>query len=415
MHFRVPGASVRVDDYGIDVRQPPRGTRAAWAAISGLRIITAGDGGAPRRAVTVSLIDGSALILPAPRERPGRAAAFDTASRAIVEAHRSHTVPADEPSDEVPPQYRVGPEQLIEHYFAPSAWRGGRLLGGLAYGLPRGGPNAARPAVARPRLLRPGLLLLAVVFIGPAIGLGGSIHALVRDRPAYDAFRSPAACSAYDAASGLIPGGYCRVTDGQVDSIVTDARGNIDSLIVGPIPQDIPDPNDPSITLEGGDWVDGPTQFAVFGAGQPGLELSEGEPVDYLSQQSGDVASVTVGGVTYQTYDSPQLQNVYDVASICAFSAAMLLFGLWFAFRVRRHRYTAPRVFVLLTCLAAFLVGGITAGTASGDQGVTTAGTVFLLLGAIAPGSAALATAILWLMLRRRARLLLYRRHRAPI
>lgn len=391
LRFSARRATVWVDEHGIEVYTPPRaGTRLAWSAIDDIQVSVLRPHYRPGRAVVLSLVGGSTLILPVPLDRPRRAAEFDAASGAILEAYRKHHVAPDGPSDEIPAEYLVGPGRPIERYPGQPTRRGWWI----------------------PSMLRPGLFAIAAAFLVGVIGLCGALHSLARDRPAYDSFRSPAACSAWDAASGLVPGGYCRVTDGQVDSASTDAKGDVDSLIVGPIPATDPllDPLDP-----GGDWTDTPTQFAFFAGGVSELVFEEGEPIEsYVAQKSGDVASLTMDGVTYQTTESPQIQHVADMAALSASLAWMLLCGFWFSFRMRLRRYAPARVYVLLTCCAAFLTSAVVAASASGGgNAVTTTGTIFVLIGAIAPAAGALLLAGLTLALRQRARRLLYRQHRA--
>jgi len=365
MRFTAAGASVLVDDKGIDARTPlAGGTRVVWSAIADVRVSVLGNRDRPRRAVVLSLSDGSPLILPAPRERPGRAAEFDEASRRIIEAYESRRRAAAEPQDQIPPEYRVAPVPPIESY------------GGVA-----------RRAETLVRSVRLGLVVLALGFIAGVVGLCGSVHSLGRDLPAYDSFRSPDSCSAQDAGSLIGTGRYCHVTDGVIDAVIRDPQGAVDALIVGPQAAD-------------GNWTDTPTQDAYLPTTLPG-DPEEGAHLDYVSQQPGDVASLVWQGTTYQTTESPQRQLFYDLASLIASGAWTLLFGLWFAFRVCRHRYTLPRAYALFTCAAACVCGAVTAGAEPNNE-TAVPSTVFLPELTLAPTSAALLTVVLARVLRRR-------------
>ena len=182
-------------------------------------------------------------------------------------------------------------------------------------------------------------LLLAIIGI---IGCCGSIHAFMRDQPVYSAYRNAQPCSAEAAADGTAPHSWCLVSDGVVQTTFTDANNNdVTAIVFGP-QQTGPPP--PSLS----------SQQADFRDPQPQLDNTEdGSGATYVAENGSTyIATVTLGGQTLQTENSPVPQRVYDFASIGAAFAWTLLWLLVIYSRFRKSR--RPRVLrgVKLTLLA---------------------------------------------------------------
>lgn len=205
---------------------------------------------------------------------------------------------------------------------------------------------------------RAGFAVLFILFAGSVFGLGGSIHSYTRDRGTYDAYNSAPSCSASDAADGNATSEYCDVSDGAVGTALT-ADAPIYWLGVGPSSTTLAIPGLAIVTIP-----DTTGQQAFFDHDESALAgLQVGDPVDYVTLNGGNVASVTVQGVTYQTLDSPQSQQFFDTAGIVSASACVLLSGFWLVLRLARRRLTTAWSAPLVACATALVAAAATAGT----------------------------------------------------
>lgn len=220
---------------------------------------------------------------------------------------------------------------------------------------------------------RAGFVVLFILFAGSVFGLGGSIHSYARDLGTYDAYRAAPSCSASDAADGNATSEYCDVSDGSVDAALA-ADAPIYSLGVGPSSTMLAIPGLAVVTIP-----DTTGQQAFFDHDESALAgLQVGDPVDYVTLNGGNVASVTVHGVTYQTLDSPQSQQLFDTAGIVAASACVLLFGFWLVLRLARRRLTTAWSAPLVACATALAAALATAGTGPGDVSTQSVGSLVL-------------------------------------
>lgn len=328
------------------------------------------------------------MSLPAPVGGSGDSARYEAQAREIVEACRIHgagprETATGEPQDEIPLKFRLDQARGINYYAGPS-----KLL---------------------PFAQRGNIILLALVAVS-LYGLGGCIHTCLRDLPAYNSYRSVSPCQAAFVGDGVGPH-YCSVTDGVVEQPMKQPVTGLYEVVVGPVEQSA-DEN----SVEMGDTVSEIPAF--FGTDQPALEkLVAGQRVDYVADNYGDkVLSVTVGGVTYQTVDSAQLQSrsqyVDDWASVFEMALLVLVFAGVLVMRLCRRRLVDPWAVVPVALIAAFLASC----SADGDGSTTTAPTsvAYLLwvIGIVAACTAA-GLALSGRLFRRRARRPVSRRHRA--
>lgn len=371
-----------MDGGGIDsYRRRHGGIRVTWAGVRALRVEEPGTRGRRRRAVVASLIDGSTLILPAPRDGRGarRAAAFAVAQARILAAHETYQKSVAEPRDAVPEEYRPA-------FVEPIVFYGGRFA-------------PARWATAARRLARPGMITLVLLFAGSVFALCAAVHDLARDAPTYRAFRSPIACMTTDAADPDGTGAFCVVGDGRVVGISASDDGASSLISLGP---------------SSDDGMADVTQYVWFTPAEAAPNPGIGESVVFIEGPTGEVVTLTVDGVTYQADGSPQFQRVEDVAEISMGAFWTLLFAFWIGFRARRRRYTPPRITVLAALAAASIAClVITVGASSGSGCVIlTVGGVFAVAG-IVTGCVAAVGAVVSLCVRRRAPRPLSRRRRA--
>ena len=374
--YRSRGARVRVDDQGIDVHDwYIGGLRLPWPVILEIRDGTRAVRGVRRRCLELGLVDGTSLILPAPIEPPGGSALFEKQARELSEAHRAHggsggrTGPAGEVQDEIPVRYRLDQLRRVEVYARPS-----RL----------------------PLLAKPVMMLMLLLFLVELVGIAGSVHSYTRDLGAYDAYRAAKSCTASDAAEGSAGPAYCVVTDGVVTQAVSPIAGMY-SIDVGP-----------AANLD-----ESATQFSFFKADPSALDgLSVGTPVDYVTADGGDVDSISYGGETYQTIESPQPQNVYDWASIFAVFGWTLLTGSLIALRLTRRSVVSWWAVPVLTITAALIVNLAVAANQPAAKPLGSLGALLGLTGTVALATAAGATALCLFVFRPRARRPVYLRHR---
>ena len=240
-----------------------------------------------------------------------------------------------------------------------------------------------------------GLALLFIASVSSVVGLGDSIHSYARDLGVYDAYRAAPSCTAFDAADGNATSGYCHVSDGVVNAVLSPDPP-IYSLGVGPPSTTQVTPGVALVTFD-------PTpQQAFFEHDEPALAgLQLDDPVDYVTLSGGNVVSLTVRGVTYETLDSPQPQQFWDAATIVMSSAFTLLFGFWFALRVAGRRLTTAWSAPLVAAVAAFAADLAIAGPTSGDLAPPSIGSLVLRIVLISLG-ATLAISVLRIVPARR-------------
>lgn len=381
--YRAAGGRVRIDDSGMDVySRTDGGMRLPWTAVTDMKITISGTRFEPRF-LRVNLINGRSLRLPAPVGRAPYMARFEAQAREIIEVYeargsgsRANASVSGEPHDEIPVTYRLDEARRIDNYAGPS-----RLL------------RFARSVLLE--VVRPiGLVLLAVIVAG-FIGLGLCIHTYMRDLPTYDAYRAASPCQAALSAEGATGPAYCKVTDGVAENGMTEPSPDVYELDLGPSE---PAANDGA---PGPGYI-GPEQYAFFRGDQPALErLGPGQAVDYVAADGGDVASVTVHGATYQTFDSPQAQDVFDWSSIFAAASFTLVFCCLLGLTAARQRVLGSWALLPLV----FVVALITNAAVNGDQSTSTPPSSALsllgLTGVVAFFAEVFATA-LWLALRPR-------------
>lgn len=334
----------------------------------------------------MALLDGSSLTLPVPVDKPGRERHFDAAADLILQAYTARklgtrSIEAGEPAapaDEIPPEYQRYLVDRIERYGAPvrRQWK----------------PPV--PTIALILRFKVHALLFVLFALG-AVGVAGSIHSYTRDLPAYDAYRHPAPCTADSSVIGTAASEYCDVRDGVVTGII----GYMPNYEIGVGPS-ISVPSDLSPLLQDpNDAASGPAQLAPFANDEPALDnLQLGEHVDYLALNGGDVLSVTVDGVTYQTdVTTPQPQQVYDLATILASSMWTLMFAYLLGLRLARRRLTLWSAVPLAACAGAFFTNTAVAGRNRADLSLSLSGLV-ILTSCIALGAAAAITTLRLLM-----------------
>lgn len=381
------GRRVLIDDEGIDLySRRLGGMRVPWAAVIDVRISTPQRPDS-RRCLTARLVDERTVSLPAPIGSSRHAERFEAQAREILEAYKVRGAglrvsASGEPQDGIPVEYRLEALELIDEYAGPS-----RLV----------------------EFVRPGALALLVLLVLGLVGLGGSIHAYTRDLAVYDAYRAAAPCSAPMSVNGYADSAYCIVTDGVAEEPVGDPFDNIYSLSVGPSLQSMALPaGSPDLPY------DGPVQYAFFATDQPALDgLQQNDPVEYIAANGGDVASVTLDGITYQTLDSPRAQHVYDCASLSAAAGFTLLFACWLGLRVARRRVLGPWAVPLLTIIAG-IVTNLVVDTHQTTSRPLGSGSSLLELTGFVMLAAAVAFTGLWVLpLRRLMPRPVSRRHRA--
>lgn len=378
--YRARGGRVSMDDAGLDVYSSRNGgTRLPWATIVDVEIGKAGKSG-ELRVLTVRLVNSESLTLPAPSGGARDAALFDAQAQEIIDAYEDRgagwrVAASGEPQDTIPLEYRLEEARRIEKY--------GRPL--LLF-----------------ELTRPVSLVLLALFIAGLFGLAGSIHGYTRDLPGLAAYRAASACSALSSATGGTAPAYCIVTDGVVDRKMVRPYSDVYQLSVGP-------------SAESAGVADGlePMQFATFGTDQPALDkLQVGDPVHYIAEHGGDVASVTSQGVTYQSTGSPQKRYISDWASMFASAALALFFAALLGLRVARRRLTGPWIALPLSLILPFITD-----TSLGNSSTSRPpGSALSLLAwtALPVVCVALPLAALWCVwFKRQGRRLVSRRHRA--
>lgn len=350
--YRALGGRVRVDGGGIDCyRRPHGGIRVTWAGIRDLRTGEPGAGGRRRRAVVADLIDGSTLILPAPRDGRGarRAAAFAAAQAAILATYAAYLSSVSGPQDAVPEEYRPAFVEPIAHY-------GGRLA-------------PAHCAATARSLARPGVITLVLFFAASVFTLCAGVHNLLSDAPAYNAFRSPSSCSADEAADPNGTGGFCLVKDGYLYSITAGLLDN--EVVLGPNPET-------GVTEDS-------FRIAYFTPPVSDVPYTD-DPVVFIEDETGRVDTFTIDGATFQADGSPVFRHVSDVAAITMGAIWTLLFAYWIGFRARRRRYTPPRITALAALAAASIAAVVIGNDASYGSAcvVLTPGGVFAVAGIVA-------------------------------
>lgn len=377
--YRSRGACVRVEDEGIDVHDwYLGGLRLPWPVIVEIKAGTREVRGAKRRCLTLEVVDGSSLILPAPIGPPGGSALFEEQAGEIFRAYQAHggsggpTGPAGEARDEIPIRYRLDQLRRVDAYAGPS-----RL----------------------PLILQPISIMLFVFCLAELVGVAGSVHSYTRDLGGYDAYRAAQSCTVSDSAECSAGRPYSVVTDG----VVTQAVEQLYGLYVLSV--------EPESDSDAGA---GAVQYAYFKADPSTLEsLPDGAAVDYVAANGGDVDSVTHDGVTYQTIDSPQSQDVYDWASVFAACSLTLLTAGLLGLRIARRGLVSWWAVPVLTITAAFVVNMIVAANQPAGRPLASLGSLLWLTGAVALSTTVAAAAACPFVLSRRERRPVSRRHRA--
>lgn len=305
---------------------------------------------------------------------------FEIQAREIVDAHRTRAAgprdsPAGEPRDEIPLKYRLDEARRIENYVGPS-----RLI------------EFARPGARA---------LLALLLIG-LWALAGSIHSYTRDLPGYHAYLGASSCPAASVDNGPGPA-FCAVTDGVVESPIRLPADGLYELTVGPVQQS-------AGSLYVG--ISASEVSAYFSHPQPALDgLVPNDRIDYVAANGGDVMSVTLNGVTYQTADSPSAQLASDRASILASGFLTLLFVGMLGLKIARRRLRGRWGLLPLAVAAAFVTD---VAVAAGGLGTPPASVSSLLgLTGVVMFCTVAAVIVLGSAFRLRARRLASRRHPA--
>jgi hypothetical protein len=373
--FRARGGRVHIDDAGIDVYSRRNGgLRLPWPVILDIEV----DRSEKRHALRVRVANGTSLALPAPTGDPGHPGLFDAQAREIIEAYKERGAglrvsASGEPRDEIPVDYRLAAIEQIGHYGEPS-----RLF----------------------EFARPGRITLVLVFLAALFGLGGSVHSYLRDLPVYDAYRAAPHCSAAAAAAASAAGGsepsYCTVTDGAVQQIVASPEQGVYEMSIG----------------TDGDLYAGPIQFGFWSTDPPALEnLLPGDRVDYVAVDGGNVASITLHGVTYQAIDSPQVRHVSDSASLFASAFFALVFASLLVLKIARRRLLGLWALLPLMFTAAFIVN-VAADGGQASTPFSSVGALLVLTGLVACATVAALAPLCW-WFRRRARRLVSLPHPA--
>lgn len=198
------------------------------------------------------------------------------------------------------------------------------------YQVRRHSPHRKPPAATRATRNASRAVTAAVIAVlGVSIfGLSNTISRLDSDLATTAAYRTAASCDP-NAYSQLGPGQWCRMAD-----IEDDDAGQTSPVVMLV----------PSVQLSPTDYMsvlDSPlTFFADFGTEQaiPSDIESASSVTIVIEAGSSNAASVIIGSDTYQTSDSPLVQQTTDTASLIASAVWAAFLLVWTGKRLARRR-----------------------------------------------------------------------------